>query len=256
MAWPRWMRRKGAETPPGASEPESPVAAPKRPAGQTSGLDRALTAMDVPFTVAQREMALAPAHARAVLSDHPAVGLGARTEATAAGGSAQVASFGFTPSISPDVAQVDGPETAEALPVLLLETRNMLAFDLPGHGVVEAQVQAAGAHGFSLWSDAPIALRQIPDWTLSRPSPERLELHGPGGRWAHTTLSPDPQWLAAAVSQQVVLVLFGPQLGVRADDPSNDYPSESSRTAELDKARTVGFVGAGIVAYMAQHSRS
>lgn len=250
MAWPRWMRRKVAETPPRTSESEPSAAAPQRAAGQTSALDRALTAMDVPFTAEHRQMALAPAHARAAFSDHPAVGLGARTDATAAGGSARVASFGFTPSISLDVARMDGPETAEALPVLLLETRNMLAFDLPGHGVVEAQVQAVGAHGFSLWSDAPMALRQIPDWTLSLPSPERLELHGPGGRWAYTTLSPDPQWLAAAASQQVVLVLFGPQLGVRADDPSNDYPSESSRKAELDKARTVGFVGVGVVAYM------
>lgn len=42
MAWPRWMRRKAAEMPPGASEPEPPVAAPMRPAGLTSGLDRAL----------------------------------------------------------------------------------------------------------------------------------------------------------------------------------------------------------------------
>ncbi|OLM28063.1 hypothetical protein Ae717Ps2_6802c [Pseudonocardia sp. Ae717_Ps2] len=123
----------------------------------------------------------------------------------------------------------------------------------PGHGQVEAQVQATCSAGFSLWTSALMALVRAPGWTLSRVSPELLELHGPGGCWAHTTLTPDPQWLAAATSQHVVLVVYGPAVGVRTEEADGDYPGDSSdegRKAELDRFREIGYVSAGIVAFV------
>lgn len=249
MAWPQWLRRKTDETRPSAPKPGPTAPGPERVVGLSNmALDRELVAMGLPVTAVDRQLVRASAHARAVLSDHPAVGLGPRTDATAAGGSARLTSLGFTLNISPDVARLEGPETAEALPVLLVETRSTMLVDFP-QGRGDAQVVALATRGFNLWSDGPMMLGKIPDWSLSRPSPERLELHGPGGCWAHTTLTPDPQWLAAAVSQREALVLFGPSLGVRAVNPNNDYSSESSRKAELDMARSAGLVCAGIVTY-------
>ena len=238
-----WPRRKDAGT------PEDDGAAPPAATGRASAMYEALSELGVgPLNAEQRQMVIAPANARAVFSDHPAVGLGARTDATADAGSARVTSFGFAPSVSPDLARVDGPETAEALPVLLLEPRHAFHWHAPGYGQVEAQVQAMCRGGFSLWTSALMALVRVPGWTLSRTSPELLELHGPGGRWAHTTLTPDPQWVAAATSQHVVLVVYGPAIGVRSDDANSEYP-DSSRKAELDEFREIGYVSAGIVAF-------
>lgn len=189
------------------------------------------------LTDEHRHMLTDPARARAVFADHPAVGLGARTDTPA--GTATVSSFG-TPGAS--------SATTEQLPLLLLETRHAIHWHAPGHGQVEAQVQAICHQGFTLWSGPLVALLRVPGWTLRRPALDRLELHGPGGRWAHTTLTPDPEWLSAAASQHDVLVIYGPALGVEID-PALVEPTDNGRRGELDDYRRIGYVAAGIVEF-------
>lgn len=104
--------------------------------------------------------------------------------------------------------------------------------------------------GFTLW-DSLLALQPASGWSLSRPQRDHLELHGPeGDLWAQAALDLDPQWISAAVSQHVVPVVYGPQLGVRC--PDNIDPSQytdSQRREELHRARELGFVAAAIVSW-------
>jgi hypothetical protein len=132
--------------------------------------------------------------------------------------------------------------------VLLLETRHAIHWHAPGHGQVEAQVQAICHEGFTLWSGPFAALLRVPGWTLRRIAVDRLELHGPGGRWAHTALTPDPEWLSAAASQHDVLVIYGPAIGVEVDRTLIE-PSDSGRRSELEEFRRIGYVAAGVVEF-------
>lgn len=179
------------------------------------------------------------AAAGAVLSDHPAVGLGARADHRAGGASLSILGTGSASETG----------TTEALPVLLLEPHRSVHRLEPDTGAIyTAQVQTICEAGFTLW-DSLLALQPAPGWSLSRPQRDHLELHGPeGDLWAHAPIELDPQWISAAVSQHVVLVVYGPQLGVRC--PENIYPSQytdSQRCEELHRARELGFVAAAIV---------
>ncbi|OLL89695.1 hypothetical protein Ae331Ps2_6030c [Pseudonocardia sp. Ae331_Ps2] len=60
---------------------------------------KALSELGVgPLNAEQRRMVIAPANARAVFSDHPAVGLGARNDATVEGGCPSLAGCVLPPA--------------------------------------------------------------------------------------------------------------------------------------------------------------
>lgn len=179
--------------------------------------------------------------ARALLSDHPAIGLGARADHHA--GEATLSIIG-TGSPSED-------GTTEALPVLLLEPNQSVHGLDPTTGVAyEAQVRMICQAGFTLW-DSLLAVQPATGWSLSRPQRDHVELHGPGGDlWARAPLNLDPPWVSAAARQHLVLAVYGPQLGVRCPDQitATGY-SDSERYEELHRARELGFVAAAIVAW-------
>ena len=147
----------------------------------------------------------------------------------------------------PAGVETSDPATTEALPVLLVETRHSLHWRTANGDQCELQVQAMCHDGFTLWTDIAILLR-VPGWSLHRPDPEHLELHGPRGLWAHTALTPAPEWLSAATSQHDVLVIYGPAIGVEID-PNLTTPTEDGRRGELEEFKRIGYVAAGIVAY-------
>ena len=194
------------------------------------------------LTGEQRRTLAAPAHARAVFSDHPAVGLGARRDTPA--GPATVTNFG-TPL--PTRVPASDPETTAALPVLLLETAHAQQYVNTDGTRAELQVQAACLDGFTLWTDVAL-LQRVPGWALRRRGADQLELHSPRGLWSHTALRPDPAWLSEAASGHDVLVIYGPAVGVVAA-PGHTEPTDTGRRDELEQFRRIGYVAAGIVEY-------
>ena len=224
-----WRRKRG-ERPAREGENETSTLAARLQAGERDDKATLLAALE-DTTVA----------GRALLSDHPALGLGARADHRAGGATLSILGTGS--------ASEKG--TTEGLPVLLLEPHRSVHGLDPETGTVQtAQVQMICEAGFTLW-DSLLALQPAPGWSLSRPQRDTLELHGPDSDlWAHAPIDLDPQWVSAAVSQHVVLVVYGPQLGVRC--PENINPSQytdSQRCEELHRARELGFVAAAIVSW-------
>lgn len=206
--------------------------------------------MNIPsltLTAEQRRMVSRRAHARAVFSDHPAVGLGARHDTPA--GPGKVSTFGS--GVAPVGFPTSHPEITEGLPVLLVEARHALIYTVGPGAQAELQVQAMCRDGFTMWTGVAL-LARARGWSLRRPDPDHLELRGPRGQWAAPAVRPDPQWLSAAASQHDVLVVYGPTLGVREEpEHGHTYADDSRRHAELEEYRRIGFVAAGIVSYTA-----
>jgi hypothetical protein len=172
---------------------------------------------------------------RAVLSDHPAVRLGARTH---------------NPDINMSVFTADPGNDdglTEALPVLLFEPRRMLGGTNRKTGEsIELQVEAITQAGFKRWPLVVASIEQAPGWTAGRRN-GGVELRDASrGLWARAEITLDPQWLSAAASQGVALAVYGPKLGVRMPAGAASY-TDQERYAELREARQYGLVAAGIV---------
>lgn len=192
----------------------------------------------------ERKVAVADiaVRARAVFSDHPAVGIGARTDQELATGG-RLSSF-------------TGPSrpgaTTEALPVLLLEpTQAIYGLDEATGHPLELRVDGIVATGLTRWVGPLVPLVQVDDWVLRRPRPGVIELQDEvGAPCARATIAPDPEWLSAAASQHVALVVYGPQIGIGVPDGVDpDQHGDAERHAELERNRSIGHVAVGIVAW-------
>lgn len=192
----------------------------------------------------ERQAAVADisARSRAVFSDHPAVGIGARTDQDLATGG-RLSSF---------TGPSRGGGTTEALPVLLLEpTQAIYGLDEVTGYPLELRVDGIVQTGFTRWVGPLVPLVQVDDWVLRRPRPGVIELQDEvRAPCARTTIAPDPEWLSAAASQHVALVVYGPQIGVGVPDGIDPAQhSDAERHAELERNREIGHVAVGIVAW-------
>ncbi|GAB3750816.1 hypothetical protein [Microlunatus parietis] len=172
-------------------------------------------------------------NARAIFSTHPAIGLGSPVTLAR-----NIQAVG--PTFVPD-------PTAEALPVVLFEPEKALMMSDPLNGET-SEVQVAGIcrQGFTRWPPVATMLKGAPGWSVRRVG-KTLELRDEqDGLWAVAELTPDPEWISAAVSQRYVTVVYGPKIGVRTPPSSTGY-SESDRKAELAESRKFGMVATAIV---------
>jgi hypothetical protein len=78
---------------------------------------------------------------------------------------------------------------------------------------------------------------------------------GVGDTWATAEITPEPQWVSAAVSYRDIIVFFGPQLGVRVPPGSNPARySPGARAAEFRHARQCGLVSVATVKWRSEPS--
>ena len=78
---------------------------------------------------------------------------------------------------------------------------------------------------------------------------------GSGEIWAASDLTPDPQWVSAAVSYRHVIVFFGPRLGVRV--PPETEPASyttAARAREFRSGRKHGLVSVATVKWQGEAS--
>lgn len=134
------------------------------------------------------------------------------------------------------------------LPVALVEprrtARTMTVQGLPPGYLHDLRVGIAVKLGLALLT-APASPPAAANWVLRRAG-ELLILADPtGASLAEFTIPDEPEWLAAAGQHGEVIVIYGPQIGVRrpASVPHGGY-DDHARAAELDE-----FIGHRMVAW-------
>jgi hypothetical protein len=171
---------------------------------------------------------------RALLSDHPAVGLG-----------------GLSLNRSINMGVVSQDSNDEPLPVMLLEPRKMVVLTNPSDGSsFEAQVAAIRERGFLEWGYPVARFTEVASWTLRRVNGGTELRDSEGELWARAELTPDPAWVSVAVSLGSVLAVYGFDLGVRPQHgQTQEAFTDAARKAELREARQKGLVAAAIVTW-------
>jgi hypothetical protein len=145
--------------------------------------------------------------------------------------------------------------TTEPLPVMMFEPGRAVILENTAAGVAqEGRVEAIVAAGFGRVPPGPVwAVESAPGWQLQRRPGELVLRDTNGDTWASSPVTPDPRWVSAAASYGHVMVLYGPQLGVRCPDgASPDRYTTGARAAEFRQAREYGLVTAAIVRWQGE----
>jgi hypothetical protein len=147
------------------------------------------------------------------------------------------------------------PGTVEPLPVMMFEPGRAVLLENTAAGVVqEGRVEAIVAAGFGRVPPGAVwAVESAPGWQLQRVPGELVLRDTNGDTWASSPVTPDPRWVSAAASYGHVMVLYGPQLGVRRPpSTSPDRYTTGARAAEFRQAREYGLVTAAIVRWQGE----
>lgn len=170
--------------------------------------------------------------ARASFADHPAVGL------------------------DPLVPKTVGL-AGQRLPVLLLEPYRIIVVTNRRTGEFEHEIRVENAVGLGLQRLAPgVSLLDVArDWTVHQ-NGRQVSLRAPFDQVvAETELRFPPAWLAAAEAVGHVLVIYGPEVGVRPRAGARSY-NDDDRRAELHRSRRAGMAAWGLVRWLARRSHT
>lgn len=142
--------------------------------------------------------------------------------------------------------------TIDRLPVLMFEPAHMLLLEDLGTGTFhDHRTEALVAGGFSRVPPFAILGGRIAEgWQLFKTADGVVLLDPYGGEVAEGKLTLDPEWVSAATSNRRVMVLFGPQLGIRVppgQDPASYTAKE--RLDEFHRCRHAGQVIAATVTW-------
>jgi hypothetical protein len=151
----------------------------------------------------------------------------------------------------------DTSSTEEPIPVVLFEPVRIMMGENKVTGLVqELRTEAIVAAGFHRVPSGPVwAAKPAVGWEVRR-EPGRLVLcDGTGDIWAASEITPDPQWVSAAVSYRHIIVFYGPRLGVRVP-PGTDPASytTAARAAEFRDGRQKGLVSVATVKWQGEAS--
>lgn len=139
----------------------------------------------------------------------------------------------------------------DPVPVLLCEPERSMLFAGPDRRAREIQVEAAVAAGLHRIGPGIPVIPPGTGWSLHRLLDGRLELRSPNGDpYSRVCVAPDPAWISSALHHGVVVVLYGPQLGVRTPPGlvTSAY-SPQARRAEIRLGRRRGVVAGAVVRF-------
>lgn len=134
----------------------------------------------------------------------------------------------------------------DRIPVALLETPSSITIgQQPGDYLVDAMVSS----GLSRLNALPAHLTPAPGWRMHYTS-QQLCLRSPEGVRIIGRVTPEPQWLSAALGHRFVLALYGPVLGVRdVEEEGTRSFDAADRHLELTAAIEGGLVAGGLVEF-------
>lgn len=114
----------------------------------------------------------------------------------------------------------DLSDTVDPIPVVLFEPERVLGVVDHRTGTVhEGRTTAIVGSGFGRLTSAPIwNIQPAGGWGVYRTSDGLMLRDRTGAVWAEGHLSLDPRWVSTATNYGSVVVLYGPQLGIRCPD--------------------------------------
>ncbi|MFC1436055.1 hypothetical protein ACEZDB_36020 [Streptacidiphilus sp. N1-3] len=146
--------------------------------------------------------------------------------------------------------------TELAVPTVLIEPQRSLMMKPRDGGLsVDGQVEAAVHAGMSRITAAGAVVRPAADWGLHLSSDGWMELQLTKEPhtipWSRLQGAAGPQWLSVARDLGWVLCLYGPHLGVAPPGgPAQTY-TDKERLAEIEGARTIGWLAGALVGFHA-----
>ncbi len=169
-------------------------------------------------------------NARTVFLDDPEVGWAAgRVDAT---GQLQRAGLDF-----------------DRIPMVLLETPSSISLGTENTGKDHLVENVIDSGLNRIGPTDPGPMNPLPGWEMTYRLGE-LQLRAAAGPVVVGKVTPQPQWLSAALGHGAVLALYGPVLGVRdtAEEGTRDSDADARRN-ELRAARAAGLVAGGMITF-------